>query len=284
MRTRPPRRAAVLLALLALAAPGLSSGDAVARGRWAPADEATIHPGVQMYTDGAQCTANFVFTDRRGRVYVGYAAHCAGRGGQTDTNGCDTPSYPLGTRVTFGDGGNVLTEPTVVGHGRLAYSSWMTMQRIGTTRSAPCNYNDFALVRVDRGDVAKVNPSVPVWGGPTGVDRDGVVAGDTVYFYGNSGLLGGGGQVSPRTATVAGSMGGGWSHQVRSTVSGVPGDSGSGYLSPEGLAVGVLSTISLFPDTGSNNISDLAHVLAFARRHSGIEGLRLISGTEAFTD
>ena len=31
-----------------------------------------------MYTDGAQCTANFVFTDGAGNTYVGYAAHCAG--------------------------------------------------------------------------------------------------------------------------------------------------------------------------------------------------------------
>ena len=42
---------------------------------WAPADTATIHPGVQMYTDGAQCTGNFVFTDGAANVYVGYAAH-----------------------------------------------------------------------------------------------------------------------------------------------------------------------------------------------------------------
>ena len=42
-----------------------------------------------MYTDGAQCTANFVYTDGAGNVYVGYAAHCAGKGEATDTNGCN---------------------------------------------------------------------------------------------------------------------------------------------------------------------------------------------------
>ena len=52
-----------------------------------------------MYTDGAQCTANFVFTDGAGTIYVGYAAHCAGTGAATDTNGCDADSLPLGTRV-----------------------------------------------------------------------------------------------------------------------------------------------------------------------------------------
>src|SRR6188508_2232284 len=68
---------------------------------YAPADTAEIHPGTMMYTDGAQCTANFVFTDGAGATYVGYAAHCAGKGSSTDTNGCSTDSVPLGTRVDF---------------------------------------------------------------------------------------------------------------------------------------------------------------------------------------
>ncbi len=67
---------------------------------WAPAATAAIHPGVQMYTEGAQCTANFVYTDGAGNTYVGYAAHCAGTGDATDTNGCDAASLPLGTRST----------------------------------------------------------------------------------------------------------------------------------------------------------------------------------------
>ena len=60
---------------------------------WAPAATATIHPGTQMFTDGAQCTANFVFSDGVS-VYVGYAAHCAGTGAATDTDGCSTQSLP----------------------------------------------------------------------------------------------------------------------------------------------------------------------------------------------
>ncbi|HEU5456876.1 MAG TPA: hypothetical protein VFU85_14455, partial [Nocardioides sp.] len=71
---------------------------------WAPADTAQITPGVQTYTDGAQCTANFVFTDGAGKVYIGQAAHCAGTGGATETNGCDTGSLPLGTRDSLNRG------------------------------------------------------------------------------------------------------------------------------------------------------------------------------------
>ncbi|MBU2111976.1 MAG: hypothetical protein KKE65_09980, partial [Actinobacteria bacterium] len=166
---------ALALALVATLAP---TADAAKRKRkrtvtWAPAALATITPGVQMYTDGSQCTANFVFTDRLGGVYVGYAAHCAGLGQATDTSGCGQDSVPLGTPVTFERGGSLLTSGTVLGRGTLVYSSWETMNRLGTTDPVVCDFNDFALVKVAGSDVSKVNPSVPVWGGPTGIDTDG---------------------------------------------------------------------------------------------------------------
>ena len=69
-----------------------------AAGAWAPAATATIHPGVMTFTEGAQCTANFVFT-QGSDVYIGQAAHCSGTGAATDTNGCDSGSLPLGTPV-----------------------------------------------------------------------------------------------------------------------------------------------------------------------------------------
>ncbi|MFC7495031.1 hypothetical protein ACOADD_12410, partial [Nocardioides sp. CPCC 206349] len=154
------------------------SSPAGAAPTWAPADEAAIHPGTQMYTEGAQCTGNFVFTDGAGNVYVGYAAHCAGTGEATDTNGCDVESLPLGTPVTFNEGGSLVSEGTQVGSGTLAYSSWDTMNRINESDGNTCSYNDFALVKVSAADAAKVNPSIPFWGGPTGIDTDGTAAGD----------------------------------------------------------------------------------------------------------
>ena len=50
---------------------------------------------------------------------------------------------------------------------------------------------------------------------------------------------------------------------------GIPGDSGSGFLSAGGKAVGTLSTLGLAPLPASNNIGDLAKELAFAQAHSG---------------
>ena len=272
-----------LTAAAALTLGGLApAGTAGAAARWAPADRAAITPGTQMYTDGAQCTANFVFTDAQGRVYVGYAAHCAGKGAATDTNGCETPSYPLGTPVTFEEGGGLLTAGTVVGRGRLAYSSWLAMQRVGTTRQAVCQHNDFALVRVAPGSVDKVNPTVPHWGGPTGINTAGLNEGDSVYTYGSSGLRNGENGLSPKQGISTGDHPSGWGHYFYTSNPGVPGDSGSAILDGAGRAVGVLSTISAVPP-GENTAGDLARELAFAQRHSGIPGLRLVHGTRSFS-
>src|SRR3954451_3472818 len=86
---------------------------------WAPAATAAVHPGVQTVTAGAQCTSNFVFSDGTD-VYIGQAAHCSGTGGNTETNGCDSGSLPLGTPVTVSGA----SRP-----GTLVYNSWLTMQQ-----------------------------------------------------------------------------------------------------------------------------------------------------------
>lgn len=275
--------AAGLLAAAATSAPATAAPKKQARAAWAPADTATIHPGVQMYTDGAQCTANFVYTDGSGATYVGYAAHCAGTGAATDTNGCDAASLPLGTRVDFVEGGSLVTEGTRVGGGTLVYSSWLTMQQRNETDENACAYNDLALVKVDAADVGKVNPSIPFWGGPVGINTAGTAAGDTVYSYGNSSLRGGIEELSPKQGTSVGTEGEGWSHPVYTLTPGVPGDSGSAFLDAEGNALGTLSTLAIAPLAGSNGVGDLAHELSYAQANGGIAGLRLVPGTEPFS-
>jgi hypothetical protein len=275
--------AAGLVAAAATSAPAAAAPKKHARASWAPADTATIHPGVQMYTDGAQCTANFVFTDGAGTTYVGYAAHCAGLGEATDTDGCTSGSLPLGTKVDFVEGGSLVSEGTRVGGGTLAYSSWLTMQKRGETDADTCAYNDLALVKVDAADAAKVNPSIPFWGGPVGINTAGTAAGDTVYSFGNSSLRGGITQLSPKQGTSLGTEGGGWSHPVYTVTPGVPGDSGSAFLDAQGNALGVLSTLAIAPLAGTNGVGDVAHELAYAQANGGISGLRLVPGTEPFS-
>lgn len=277
--------AAALLSSGVIAAALSTAAPASAAPTWAPADTAQIHPGTMMYTEGAQCTANFVYTDGAGNVYVGYAAHCAGTGSSTDTDGCQTRSLPLGTEVTFNQGGSLISEGTQVGSGTLAYSSWDTMRKLGETDANTCAYNDLALVKVAAGDVAKVNPSIPFWGGPTGIDTDGTAAGDRVYTYGNSSLRAGLEPLSPHTGISLGDQAadGGWSHPLYTVSPGIPGDSGSGFVSADGTAIGVLSTLGLAPLPASNNIGDIAKELAYANAHSGLSGLTLVNGTEPFS-
>ena len=276
---------AASIALTAAVATTTGAASAADTTAWAPVDTATITPGVQTNTAGSgQCTANFVLADAAGAVYLGQAAHCSGLGEATDTNGCDAGALPLGTRVSFNRNGSILTSGTKVGAGTLAYSSWNTMQALGETDANTCAYNDFALVKVDTADVASVNPSIPFWGGPVGINTSGTAAGDKVYSFGNSGLRGGVEQLSPKTGISLGqdAADNGWTHPLYTVTPGIPGDSGSAFLDADGAAVGTLSTLGLAPLPASNNIGDFAHELAYAQQHSGIAGLQMAQGTEPF--
>ena len=114
----------------------------------------------------------------------------------------------------------------------MVYNSWLAMQAAGETDANTCAYNDFALVKLDPADVAKVDPTVPGFGGPTGVG--GAAVGATVYSYGNSSLRLGVTQLSPKQGVVVQVAGGGWSRSVYTVTPGIPGDSGSGFLNAYG--------------------------------------------------
>ena len=255
---------ALILALIALAVgPSLASA-------WAPAATAPIHPGVMTNTDGSgQCTSNFIFS-RGNDTYIGQAAHCSSTGAATDTDGCTSHSLPLGTRVEI-DGASV--------KGTLAYNSWLTMQANGEADEETCAYNDLALVRIDPTDVGKVNPSIPDFGGPTGVGT--AAAGQQVYTYGNSSLRGGVTALSPKNGLVVERTPGGWSYSVYTLTPGIPGDSGSAFLNANGAALGTLSTVAIAPLPASNGVGDVGSELAYARAH-GFDGLELVNGTEPF--
>ena len=229
-----------LIAGLALAA--LLAGASNASAQWAPADSATVHPGVMTFTDGAQCTSNFVFTDSSGGVYIGQAAHCSGTGGQTDTDGCLTQSLPNGTPVEV----TGASQP-----GTLVYNSWTAMQQAGETDADTCAYNDFALIKLNAADSRQ--------GQPVGADarrpdraraddrgaRHGLLLRQLLAAPGHHAALAEARQ-EPRRS------GGGWTHLVYTITPGIPGDSGSGFMDAQGRAFGVLSTLQLAPIVASN--------------------------------
>lgn len=262
------RRIAVLgVAVVALAFVG---GPAHA----APAAGGPITPGALMISPvdervTSSCTAAFVFTGSA-VTYLGYAAHCAGASESMGLSGCEEPTLPLGTDVTIvGNDGSRTT-------GRLAYTSWGTMQERGESDPELCMHNDFALVELDPKDGARVDPTVPVLGGPTGLDSDGTEFGEPVASYQPQV-----GPTSVKQGRSLGTTGHGLAHRVETRPPGRPGDSGSGYLDGDGRAFGVLST--LFTDGSSTNgVTDLAHALAYANAFGGIGRVALEPGRRPF--
>lgn len=225
-----------------------------------------------MHTADAECTANFVFTNGTD-VYLGQAAHCSGTGGQTATSGCTSESLPLGTPVKI----QGASKP-----GTLVYNSWLAMQRRGETNPDACEYNDLALVKVDPADVGSTNPTIPVFGGPTGLHTGSTRAGGAVFGYGNSVLRLGVPLLLPSRGLDIKDSGGGWSHTVYSLPPGLPGDSGGGVLAGDGTALGVLSTFNVLPEVASNGVGDLARELAYATDHGALGEIMLVPGTNDF--
>lgn len=268
-RMRTFLRTAVLVAVLGA---GLSPFAAHAATVTAATGTGSIHPGVQLFTAGSQCTANFVYTDGT-NTYIGQAAHCSGTGGNTATDGCTSGSLPLNTAVQV----TGATKP-----GIMVYNSWLTMQANHEADANTCQYNDLALVKLDPVDVPNVDPSVPHWGGPVGLGTGGLSLGQQVFSYGNSELRLGITQLSPKTGISNGDQGAGWSHGTTMVTPGIPGDSGSGLLDSTGHAVGVLSTLGIgVPDLSTNNWGDLSKELAYASTH-GMAGVTLVKGATPF--
>jgi hypothetical protein len=229
---------------------------------------------VQVVSPSGQCTANFVFVAPADDgsdpwdVFLGTAAHCIGIGAATDTNGCTAGTLPLGTPIEI----EGATQP-----GAAVYSSWLAMQAIGEPDAGACQGNDFLLVEVAEADEGRVNPSIPGFGGPTGLGAP-PPSGEPVYAYGNSGLRFG--LLPGKAGASLGQSNGGWTTDVYTLSPGIPGDSGSGYVDAQGAAFGVLSTLALAPLPASNQVSSLDRMLAYAAARGTT--VTLASGTEPF--
>ncbi len=268
------RRCVAIVVLVLLGALIAPAGGVSAAPSWAPASTAPIHPGVEVTTEIGACTSNFIFYDNDD-IFIGQAAHCTTTGTAESLDGCEAPSLPLGTHVQVGGA----TQP-----GTLVYNSWLTMQERGEADPDACFYNDLALIRLDPADAGLVNPSVPHWGGPTGINVTGTPANESVYSYGNSPLRLGLELLSPKVGFSQGDRGAGWSHTALVVTPGIPGDSGSAFLDREGRALGVLSTVEIAVPGGlTNGIGDIARELHYMRSTvPALAEVELAHGTEPF--
>ncbi len=271
MKFKPPTVIGVLaIALFCAHAP--SARAEIGHPVWAPATQASIHPGISVYTNESGCTANFVFFDGSD-IYLGQAAHCSSDGGPSDAYGCDTDVLPVGTPVEIRG-----AQP-----GTIVYNSWVTMQEIGERDEGACWSNDFALIRLNPADHRKVNPSVPFWGGPKGIDGS-APPGERVYGFGNSSVRLDTG-VGHMTGFAVGSADGGWAHLVYTVTPAIPGDSGSAMLGSSGGALGIQQATSLagslFP--ASSFVVDLKKALDYMKAHTDFDAVQLANGTESFS-
>ena len=215
---------------------------------WPSADAATIRPGIQVTSATGQCTSNFVFTSvDNATLYLGLAAHCV--------EGLD-----IGTEVDIGG----------VATGTLAYSSWNTMAAVDEKDAIVLDRNDFALILIPAEARSQVHPSMRHFGGPTALaDSSGVATGDKILTYGNSGLRQ---EIEPASwheGYVLETSD--WTTYVYTALPGVPGDSGSGALTADGAALGIVVTLTILPTAGSNGITHLDKALDYAREHAGLD-------------
>lgn len=252
MSTRNPKFLVPSLVLLVVSAALVGGSQASASGSGAvgpSSHEREIRPGLQISVEGhGYCTANFVFRgtgDREGKTYLGTAAHCVER-----DIGADVHAPPELGFYTGEDG------PVI---GQVAYSSFeqlgVVVERCFLVLSCAEDAIDFALVEIAPDHVDEVDPAMLGFGGPTGVvPFEEIAVGDRVLTYGNTPLRPGPGELDAREGYVVGKEP---PHGVTvyTLTPGTLGDSGSGVMSGDGRALGVLSTVEAVPPQSSGLIS-----------------------------
>lgn len=212
-----------------------------------------VRPGAVVRSDAGQCTFNFLFEASDGRRYIGTAGHCILR--QDDSGGdVGERSWPPGTgpaaRTAAGD--------------RVGEFAYAILE----------DPKDFALIRLD--PVASARAGMCHFGGPTGVNDDRPDATSPVdlnYFGEGVGVS----TVAPARSAMA--LGMPDRDHVYAQGAAVPGDSGSGVISGDGRAVGVLVTVGVHTggigtsgiDTGLVGITRLSPQVRRAERVLGVD-------------
>ena len=178
-----------------------------------------VRPGAIVLTDVGQCTLNFLFQGSDGSRYIGTAGHCI-----------------LGTSPFGGDVGEMAWAP---GTGPVARDA--DGNPIGEFAYAILqDPKDFSLIRLD--PLVEANPGMCHFGGPTAVndDRPGLTELVVLNWFGNG--VGVGAVLPARSAVAAGMPS---PDHVFAHGAAAPGDSGSGVISSDGRAVGVLVTVGV---------------------------------------
>jgi hypothetical protein len=166
-----------------------------------------VRPGGALETEIGLCTYNFLFRADDGSRYIGTAGHCIGTGG-------------VGEKVWPRGSGSVAQDADGHRVGEFAYSVLDDLK-------------DFALIRLDPG--VDASPEMCYFGGPRGAYTTDTADPVVLEYYGNGDTIG---NVLPARSAVA--LGTPNPDHIYAAGLALPGDGGSGVMTADGLAVGVL--------------------------------------------
>lgn len=206
-----------------------------------------VRPGAIVQTPIGLCTFNFLFRDpKNGARYMGTAGHCILE---------DAAGNPAGLQLDVGE------KTWARGKGPVAQDS--AGKRIGEFAYAILkNPKDFALIRLD--PKVKASAQMCYFGGPTGMNV--ATQGPTILHYFGNGV--GIGDALPARTAIAPAMSS--PDHVYAEGAIAPGDSGSGIISDDGKAVGVIVAVgaswSGVGDAGNMDITRLPPQLARAAK------------------
>jgi hypothetical protein len=209
-----------------------------------------VRPGAVVISEVGQCTFNFLFTGSDGRRYIGTAGHCI-----LDGDGEEVWAPGTGPEARDGENDRI---------GEFAYAILEDPK-------------DFALIRLDAG--VEANPAMCHFGGPTGINNDQPSSPVVLHHFGQG--VGVGQTVPGRSALALGMP---HPDHVYAEGAVVPGDSGSGIISEDGRAVGVIVTVGIHlasigtsgVDAGTMGVTRLGPQVARAQQQTGI-GFTLVT-------
>lgn len=212
-----------------------------------------VRPGATVQSDAGRCTFNFLFEGSDSRRYIGTAGHCILQQGGSDGDAGEK-TWPGGTGPPARDGAGT----------RIGEFAYAVLE----------DPKDFALIRIAPHVSARAG--MCHFGGPVGVndDRPGATTAVQLSYFGEG--IGVGDVLPARTAVAMGMPD---PDHVFAQGAAVPGDSGSGVITGDGGAVGVLVTVGVHTgsvgatalDAGIVGITRIGPQVRRAERVLGVE-------------
>ena len=178
-----------------------------------------VRPGGEISSEIGLCTLNFLFETPDKERYIGTAGHCI--------LNTDSPvsGENMGEKTWPKGGGPAAKDTSGKRFGEFAYAVLQDPK-------------DFALIRLDPG--VEASPEMCNYGGPTGINEDISDGPKVLHYWGNG--VGIGTALPARSAVAYGFPN---ADHVYAAGIALPGDSGSGVITDDGRAVGVLVTTGL---------------------------------------